>query len=46
MAASVLSVSVKTKSVLHRENVCWDDDLVHRVTTHIPWSIAKGQDLR
>jgi GntR family transcriptional regulator len=32
--------------VLRRENVFWaDDDPVNRVTTYIPWSIAKGTGL-
>jgi GntR family transcriptional regulator len=32
--------------VLRRENVFYaDDDPVHRVTTYIPWSIAKGTGL-
>lgn len=44
--AERLGISPKTKSVLRRENVFWaDDDAVHRVTTYIPWSIAKGTGL-
>jgi GntR family transcriptional regulator len=44
--AERLGVSVKAKSVLRRENVFWaDDDPVQRVTTYIPWSIAKGTGL-
>jgi GntR family transcriptional regulator len=36
----------KTKSVLRRENIFWaDDDPVNRVTTYIPWEIAKGTGL-
>jgi hypothetical protein len=34
------------KSVLRRENVFYaDDDPVNRVTTYIPWTIAKGTGL-
>ncbi len=41
--AERLGVSAKTKSVLRRENVFYaDDDPVNRVTTYIPWTIAKG----
>ena len=41
-----LGVSPKTKSVLRRENVFYaDEDPVHRVTTYIPWAIAKGTGL-
>ena len=44
--AERLGVSAKTKSVLRRENVFYaDDDPVERVTTYIPWSIAKGTGL-
>ena len=44
--AERLSVSAKTKSVLRRGNVFWaDDDSVQRVTSYIPWSIAKGTGL-
>lgn len=44
--AERLAVSAKTKSVLRRENVFWaDDDPVNRVTTYIPWTIAKGTGL-
>jgi GntR family transcriptional regulator len=44
--AERLKVSPDTKSVLRRENVFYaDDDPVHRVTTYIPWSIAKGTGL-
>jgi GntR family transcriptional regulator len=44
--AGRLGVSPKAKSVLRRENVFWaDDDPVHRVTTYIPWDIAKGTGL-
>jgi GntR family transcriptional regulator len=44
--AERLGVPAKTKSVLRRENVFYaDDDPVHRVTTYIPWSIAKGTGL-
>jgi GntR family transcriptional regulator len=44
--AERLNVSAKAKSVLRRENVFYaDDDPVHRVTTYIPWSIAKGTSL-
>jgi len=44
--AGRLGVSPKAKSVLRRENVFYaDDDPVHRVTTWIPWSIARGTGL-
>jgi GntR family transcriptional regulator len=44
--AKRLGVSDKTKSVLRRENVFYaDDDPVNRVTTYVPWSIAKGTGL-
>jgi GntR family transcriptional regulator len=44
--AERLGVSPRTKSVLRRENVFYaDDDPVNRVTTCIPWSIAKGTGL-
>jgi GntR family transcriptional regulator len=44
--ADRLHVSAKSKSVLRRENIFWaDDDPVQRVTTYIPWSIAKGTGL-
>jgi GntR family transcriptional regulator len=44
--AERLGVSPKTKSVLRREKVFYaDDDPVERVTTYIPWSIAKGTGL-
>ena len=44
--AERLGVSAKAKSVLRRENVFYaDDDPVNRVTTYIPWSIAKGSGL-
>ena len=44
--AERLGVSGKTKSVLRRENVFYaDDDPVERVTTYIPWTIAKGTGL-
>jgi GntR family transcriptional regulator len=44
--AERLGVSPKTKSVLRRENVFYaDDDPMHRVTTYIPWPIAKGTGL-
>ena len=44
--AERLKVSPGAKSVLRRENVFYaDDDPVHRVTTYIPWSIAKGTGL-
>ena len=44
--AERLAVSAKAKSVLRRENVFYaDDDPVNRVTTYIPWSIAKGTGL-
>jgi GntR family transcriptional regulator len=44
--AERLGVSARTKSVLRRENVFYaDDDPVNRVTTFIPWSIAKGTGL-
>jgi GntR family transcriptional regulator len=44
--AERLGVSEKTESVLRRENVFWaDDDPVNRVTTYIPWSIAKDTGL-
>lgn len=44
--AERLGVSPKTMSVLRRENVFYaDDDPMHRVTTYIPWSIAKGTGL-
>jgi GntR family transcriptional regulator len=32
--------------VLRRENIFWaDDDPVNRVTTYVPWDIAKGSGL-
>jgi GntR family transcriptional regulator len=41
-----LDVSPKRRSVLRRENVFYADaDPVHRVTTYVPWSIAKGTGL-
>ena len=44
--AERLGVSAATKSVVRRENVFYaDDDPVNRVTTYIPWSIAKGTGL-
>ena len=44
--AERLGVSARTKSVLRRENVFYaDDDPVHRMTTYVPWSIAKGTSL-
>jgi GntR family transcriptional regulator len=44
--AERLGVSSRTKSVLRRENVFYaDDDPVERVTTYIPWVIAKGTGL-
>ena len=44
--AERLGVSGKTKTVLRRENVFYaDDDPVERVTTYIPWVIAKGTGL-
>ncbi|WP_188188914.1 GntR family transcriptional regulator [Nonomuraea sp. SYSU D8015] len=44
--AERLGVSDKTKSVLRRENVFWaDDDPVQRVTTYIPWTLARGTGL-
>ena len=44
--AERLGVPDKTKSVLRRENVFYaDDDPVNRVTTYIPWDIAKGTGL-
>jgi GntR family transcriptional regulator len=44
--AERLGVSDKAKSVLRRENVVYaDDDPVNRVTTYIPWTIAKGTGL-
>ncbi len=44
--ANRLGVSVSSKSVLCRENVFYaDDDPVYRVTTWIPWSIARGTTL-
>jgi GntR family transcriptional regulator len=44
--AERLGVSARTKSVLRRENVFYaDDDPVHRVTTYIPWSMARGTGL-
>ncbi|MFC1439775.1 GntR family transcriptional regulator [Streptacidiphilus sp. N1-10] len=44
--AEQLKVSVKSKSVLRRENVFYaDSDPVYRVTTWIPWSIAQGTGL-
>jgi GntR family transcriptional regulator len=44
--AERLGVSGKTKSVLRRENVFYaDDDPVERVTTYVPWTIAKGTGL-
>jgi GntR family transcriptional regulator len=44
--AERLGVPGKTKSVLRRENVFYaDDDPVERVTTYVPWTIAKGTGL-
>jgi GntR family transcriptional regulator len=44
--ADKLGVTPKTKSVLRRENVFYaDQDPVERVTTYIPWTIAKGTGL-
>ena len=44
--AERLGVSAQAKSVLRRENVFYaDEDPVHRVTTYIPWDIAKGTGL-
>ena len=44
--ADRLGVSARSKSVLRRENVFWaDDDPVNRVTTYIPWAVAKGTGL-
>ena len=44
--AERLGVSARTKSVLRRENVFYaDDDPVNRVTTDVPWSMAKGTSL-
>ena len=44
--AERLGVSAKAKSVLRRENVFYaDDDPVERVTTYVPWTIAKGTGL-
>jgi GntR family transcriptional regulator len=44
--AERLGVSPKTKSVLRRENILFaDHDPVHRVTTYVPWAIAKGTGL-
>ena len=44
--AERLGVSDKTKSVIRRENVFYaDQDPVERVTTYIPWTIAKGTGL-
>ena len=44
--AERLGVSGRTKSVLRRENVFYaDDDPVERVTTYVPWVIAKGTGL-
>ncbi len=44
--AERLKVVPGTRSVLRRENIFYaDDDPVHRVTTYIPWSIAKGTGL-
>ena len=45
-AAERLGVSARSKSVLRRENIFYaDDDPVNRVTTYVPWSIAKGTSL-
>lgn len=44
--AERLNISPKTKSVLRRENVFYaDEDPVYRVTTWIPWTIARGTGL-
>ncbi len=44
--AERLGVSARAKSVLRRENIFWaDDDPVNRVTTYVPWDIAKGSGL-
>src|SRR4051794_15783610 len=44
--AERLGVSDRTKSVVRRENVFYaDQDPVERVTTYIPWTIAKGTGL-
>lgn len=46
LVAERLNISAKTASVLERENVFYADaDPVHRVTTYVPWSIAKGTGL-
>ena len=44
--ADRLGISARARSVLRRENVFYaDDDPVHRVTTWIPWAIAKDTGL-
>ena len=44
--AERLGVPGRAKSVLRRENVFYaNDDPVNRVTTYIPWTIAKGTGL-
>jgi GntR family transcriptional regulator len=44
--ADRLDLPPTTKSVVRRESVSFaDDDAVHRVTTWIPWTIAKGTGL-
>jgi GntR family transcriptional regulator len=44
--AERLELPTKQRSVVRRESVSYaDDDAVHRVTTWIPWAIAKGTGL-
>jgi len=44
--AERLSLPANQKSIIRRESVSYaDDDAVHRVTTWIPWTIAKGTGL-
>jgi GntR family transcriptional regulator len=43
---ALVRLAEQTSNLLRRENVFYaDDDPVHRVTTYIPWSIARGTGL-
>jgi GntR family transcriptional regulator len=44
--AGALTIPADEESALIRENIFWaGNDLVHRVTTYIPWGIADGTGL-
>jgi GntR family transcriptional regulator len=44
--AARLDLSTTSRSVVRRESVSYaDDDAVHRVTTWVPWAIARGTGL-